>query len=146
MGTTDKKNPIASMIVKRTMCEVDGAEWIYRIRSLTPSEAVRLQIGLTMLASAARRDDGEALEMSDDQTVAMTEQMCDLACAVVMSAKKPRGRQWYDLRLVPTIDLQDPDRGLVCIGGIPSEDVLAIVTAATTTYRRAAKMAAPFPK
>lgn len=140
------KNPIADMLAARTTSEVRGEELVYRIRTLSPSEAVRLQMGMSMLAAATRGEDGERTAATEDQTVAMTERMCQLACSVVMAAKKPRGRQWWDLRLVTTMDQQDPSRDRVFVGGIPDADIISIVTAATETYRRAADLAAPFPE
>ena len=144
-----EKNPIARMLGEKTTMTVKGTDLHYQIRALSPTEAVRLQVSMSMLMGAAAKptEGTEATEgITDDQAVDLVGRMEKLACAVVLAARKPKGRQWHDLRLVPDFDLQDLDKNWVFVGSISPNDVAAIAHQCTAHFRRAAEMAAPFPE
>ncbi len=167
----EQGNPLARKIAARTQNEITGIEgWIYRVRVLTPLEAVRLQGVMSMIAAAIDPEQtpepGEGAEGAEGaeqpsapaerltaaeiakkldpaKLASVMEQFERIAVATVREARMSGG-QWYPLRLVLRIEMQEPEAGKVFIGGVPPEDVAAIALSAMESFRRARKLARPF--
>ena len=143
-------NPVSRMLVKRTTVVVDGSEELrWKIRTLGPTEAAELQVGLAMLQTAADPDaeNGNGNGTTYTQpgaTVSFVSHMEAVACAVVREAST--GKRWYPIRLVRTMEEQDPesDPPRVFVGAINAEDISTIAVASTQHYTAAKVAARPF--
>jgi len=143
-------NPVSRMLVKRTVVVVEGVEDLrWKIRTLGPTEAAELQVGLAMLQTAADPDaeNGNGNGTTYTQpgaTVSFVSHMEAVACAVVREAST--GKRWYPIRLVRTMEEQDAeaDPPRVFVGAINAEDISTIALASTQHYRAAKEAARPF--
>ena len=141
-------NPVSRMLVKRTTVVVDGSEDLrWKIRTLGPTEAAELQVGLAMLQTAAdpgaENGNGNG-HTGPGSTVSFVSHMEAVACAVVREAST--GKRWYPIRLVRTMEEQDPesDPPRVFVGAINAEDISTIAVASTQHYTAAKVAARPF--
>ncbi len=159
----DKGNPIARAMAARTCSEVTGENWIYRVRTLTPLEAVHLEGAMSMIAAAIAPEPdsgegeaaGDAVAELDAAAIAarldsgtlstLMDQLQKITVATVREARLPgTGSTWYPLRVVARFEQQQPDAGKVFIGALPPTDVALIAFSAMSAFRRAKQLARPF--
>ena len=143
------RNPLASRLAQKATVDIEGKTAHWRCRVLSPTEAVELQAGLSMLQSAveaaARGDEADPPMPTPQQQVVLVRHMEAVACAVVIESSES-GKKWLPIRLVNTLEQQDVeiDPPRVYIGTIDASDIGQIAFAATATYREGRAAAAPF--
>lgn len=156
-GKATQENPIASLMAAGAWSEIVAGDRskVFRVRKLRPAELAQVGLALQFIqafTARGQRDPGEleaAVESGADsfspEIAKMLEEMEKIAISAVRAVRLPSARKWWPLRLVRSVDDQDPDRGLVYVGTIAPADVLKLGTAALADLREAATEAAPFP-
>jgi len=138
------KNPIAEILAGKTVSDIELAGMWWRVRQLTPAEAAQAGLALSMVLSAARpsTEESEAIDRAA-LNADLIANMQKVACISIVEGSAT-GRTWYPLRLVPTLDMQDADAGLVFVGALDAATVAAIAVEASIAYRRAKEVGAAF--
>ena len=63
-----------------------------------------------------------AKHIRPESLIKVSEKEDDLLCRIIRRASQDGGTTWEPLKLVPTLDLQDPKNGLLWVGVLTKED------------------------
>ena len=87
-----------------------------------------------------------AKHIRPESLIKVSEKEDELLCRIVRRASQDDGITWESLKLVPTLDMQDPKNGLLWVGVISQEDRKLILDQALIMKKEAGERLKTFRK